>query len=148
MDGAFFFSGFLLEWTHSKSIIFMKKYAGLLITLGAIILVVGGLVYVSRQQQATPGQYDKLAQCLTDKGVKFYGASWCPHCAEQKRILGTSMKNIAYVECSVNGTQTLTQACADAKIESFPTWIFKDGTRVTGEQQPQALADKSGCSVQ
>lgn len=117
-------------------------------TLGAVILVVGGLVYLSKKQDSTPGQYDKLAQCLTDKGVKFYGAYWCPHCAEQKRILGTSMKNITYVECGLpNNQQGQTQACDAAKIESYPTWVFADGTRLTGEQQPSALAEKSGCSV-
>jgi hypothetical protein len=127
----------------------MKKYAGLLVTLGAIILVVGGLVYLNRQQSAAPGQYDKLAQCLTDKGVKFYGAYWCPHCAEQKRILGSSMKHIDYVECGLpNNQQGQTQACNDAKIESYPTWVFPDGSRLTGEQQPKALADKAGCSVE
>lgn len=126
----------------------MKKYAGLLVTLGAIILVVGGLVYISRAKDTTPGQYDKLAQCLSDKGVKFFGAYWCPHCAEQKRILGTSMKNINYVECGLPGDQQgQTQVCKDNKIESYPTWVFADGTRVTGEQQPSALAEKSGCSV-
>lgn len=127
----------------------MKKYAGLLVTLGAIILVVGGLVYVSRSKNAAPGQYDKLAQCLTDKGAKFYGAYWCPHCAEQKRILGSSMSHIKYVECGLPGDQQgQTQVCQDNKIESYPTWVFADGTRLTGEQQPKALADKAGCSVE
>lgn len=127
----------------------MKKYAGLLVTLGAIILVVGGLVFLSRKQSSAPAQYDKLAQCLTDKGVKFYGASWCPHCAEQKRLLGASMKYVSYVECALPGNQQgQTQVCIDNKIESYPTWVFQDGARVTGEQQPSALAEKSGCSLQ
>ena len=126
----------------------MKKYAGLIITLGAIILVVGGLVYLNNKRNSVPGQYDKLAQCLTQKGVKFYGASWCPHCAAQKKAIGSSMKYIDYVECSVGGTQTMTKACEDAKIESFPTWDFPNGSRVTGEQQPSALAEKAGCPLQ
>src|SRR5574337_1456785 len=127
----------------------MKKYAGLLVTLGAIILVVGGLVYLNNKQNSTPGQYDKLAQCLTQKGVKFYGAYWCPHCAAQKKALGSSMKYIDYVECALpNNQQGQTQACIDAKIDSYPTWEFPDGSRVSGEQTMQALADKSGCSVQ
>lgn len=126
----------------------MKKYSGLLISLAAVILVVGGLVYLSKQKNSTPGQYDALAQCLTDKGVKFYGASWCPHCAAQKAMFGNSMRYVTYVECAVPGNQGgQTQACIDAKIESYPTWEFQDGTRVTGEQQPSALAEKSGCSL-
>ncbi len=127
----------------------MKKYAGLLITLAAIVLVIGGLVYLSNRQNATPGQYDKLAQCLTKKGVKFYGASWCPHCAAQKKVLGTSMKYIDYVECAKpDGSSGQTQACDDAKIDGYPTWVFPDGTRKTGEQAPASLAAQAGCSIQ
>ncbi len=126
----------------------MKKYTSLIVTLAAIVLVVGALVYLNRKQGSTPGQYDKLAQCLTQKGVKFYGASWCPHCAEQKRIFGASMKYVDYVECAVPGDNSQqTQVCIDNKIASYPTWVFPDGTRVTGEQQPKALADKVGCPL-
>lgn len=127
----------------------LKKNSGLLITLGAIVLVVGGLVLLSNRTAGAPGQYDGLAQCLTEKGVKFYGASWCPHCAEQKRMFGNSMKYVEYVECALPGNQRgQTKACDDAGIESYPTWTFPDGTRVTGEQLPQVLAEKSGCSVE
>ncbi|HTK59814.1 MAG TPA: hypothetical protein VL283_01275 [Candidatus Baltobacteraceae bacterium] len=127
----------------------LKKYSGLLITLAAVVLVIGGLVYLSNRESGTPGQYDKLAQCLTEKGIKFYGASWCPHCAEQKRMFGKSMEYVTYVECALPGNQRgQTQACEEAKIESYPTWVFPDGTRVTGEQFPQVLAEKSGCSIE
>ena len=126
----------------------MKKYTNLIITLAAVVLVVGGLIYLSKREDGAPGQYDGLAQCLTEKGVKFYGASWCPHCAEQKRMLGKSMKLIDYVECAIPGNQRgQTQACIDAKIENYPTWTFPDGTRVTGTQRPDVLAQKSGCTL-
>lgn len=126
----------------------IKKYSGLLITLAAVVLVIGGLVYLSKRQSDAPGQYDGLAQCLTQKGVKFYGASWCPHCTEQKRMFGSSMKYVDYVECAVPGNQRgQSKACDDAKIESYPTWVFPDGTRTTGEQLPKMLGEKAGCSV-
>ena len=48
----------------------LKKYSGLLVTLAAIVLVVGGLVYLSKKTTGAPGQYDALAQCLSAKGVK------------------------------------------------------------------------------
>jgi hypothetical protein len=124
-----------------------QKYTGLLVTLGAVVLVIGGLIYLSNRTEGAPGQYDKLAQCLTEKGVKFYGASWCPHCAEQKRMFGSSMKHVTYVECALPGNQRgQTQACDEAKIESYPTWVFPDGSRLTGEQLPKTLGDKAGCS--
>lgn len=127
----------------------MKKYAGLLVTLAAVVIVIGGLVWLSKRESGKPGQYDKLAQCLTEKGVKFYGASWCPHCAEQKRMFGNSMKYIDYVECALPGNQQgQTQACNDAKIEGYPTWTLPDGSRLSGEQLPKTLGEKAGCSVE
>lgn len=125
-----------------------KNHTGLLLTVGAVVLVVGGLIWLSNRDSKEPGQYDALAQCLTEKGVKFYGASWCPHCAEQKRIFGKSMRYIEYVECAVPGNQRgQTQACQDAKIESYPTWVLPDGSRLTGTQRPDALAEKAGCQT-
>ncbi|WKZ28820.1 MAG: hypothetical protein QY323_04790 [Patescibacteria group bacterium] len=127
----------------------MKKYAGLLVTLAAVVVVIGGLVWLSKRESGKPGQYDTLAQCLTEKGVKFYGASWCPHCAEQKRMFGNSMKYITYVECALPGNQQgQTQACNDANIEGYPTWVFPDGSRLGGEQLPKALGEKAGCFVE
>src|SRR5688572_2934044 len=123
-----------------------KKYSGLLITVASVVLVLGGLVYLANRDNGEPGQYDVLAQCLTEKGVKFYGASWCPHCAEQKRMFGKSMKYVDDVECAVPGNNSaMTQVCKDANIESFPTWVFPDGSRLTGEQLPVSIGEKAGC---
>ena len=125
-----------------------QSHKTLLVILVAVAVAIGGLVYLANRPTA-PGQYDKLAQCLTQKGVKFYGAWWCPHCAEEKRILGSSLKEINYIECGLpDNQQGQTQVCQDAKIESYPTWEFADGSRLTGVQQPQDLASKAGCSVQ
>jgi glutaredoxin len=127
----------------------MQKYASLVITIAAVVLVVGSLVLLNNRSASQPGQYDVLAQCLTDKGVKFYGASWCPHCAEQKRLFGNSIKKVTYVECAVPGNQSAqTPACQEAKIESYPTWTFPDGSRLGGTQRLNVLADKAGCPLQ
>jgi glutaredoxin len=120
-----------------------------LVIVIAVLAAIVGLVVLSKKSESEPGQYDKLAQCLTDKGVKFYGASWCPHCAEQKRMFGSSMKKVTYVECAVPGdNRSQTVACQDAKIESYPTWVFPDGTRQTGVVRMSDLASKSGCELQ
>ncbi len=125
-----------------------SSHKTLLIIVICVVAAVGGLIALSRKAATGPGQYDSLAQCLTEKGVKFYGAYWCPHCAEQKRLFGKSMSYITYIECGVPGNQRgMTQACEEAKIESYPTWIFPDGTRMTGEQFPQKLAEKAGCEI-
>lgn len=110
------------------------------------VLIVGGLG-ASMYMKTLPGKYDTLAQCLTDKGAKFYGASWCQHCQAQKKIFGNSEKLLPYIECSLPDGKTQTQACIDAKIQQYPTWEFADATRTTGVQQPAALAEKAGCDL-
>lgn len=94
-----------------------------------------------------PGKYDGLAQCLKDKGAIFYGAFWCPHCKQQKEFFGNSAKLLPYVECSQPDGKTQTQICIDKQITQYPTWIFADGSKLTGEQQPQVLAEKAGCAM-
>ena len=129
----------------------MKSNKTLLTIIITVLIAGGGLYLISRQPAGEegptePGQYDQFAQCLTDKGAKFYGAYWCPHCQQQKKWFGGAMKNVTYVECAVPGdTSAQTQACTDADITGYPTWVFPDGSRVSGEQPLKDLAAKSGC---
>ncbi len=93
-----------------------------------------------------PGPYDNLAQCLKDKGVSFYGAFWCPHCRDQKKLFANSAKLLPYVECSNPSATGQLQICTDKKIESYPTWEFPDGTRVSKVLTPEELSQKTSCS--
>ncbi len=111
------------------------------------ILIVGG-IGSSMYMKTLPGKYDALAQCLTDKGAKFYGAFWCPHCLEQKKFFGNSEKLLPYVECSEADRRTQTPICIEKEIKSYPTWIFADDSRIVGEQKPEVLAEKTGCPLE
>ena len=111
------------------------------ILIAVIVLGVGASFLVGAQS----GKLDTFATCLKDKGVVFYGAFWCPHCQATKRMFGRSAKLLPYVECSLPSGKGQVQVCLDKKIESYPTWEFPDGTRITGERTLQELADKSGC---
>lgn len=55
-----------------------------------------------------------------------FGASWCPHCATQKKMFGKSVKNMPYFECAVGDGQA--KECSDRDIMSYPTWQFPDET--------------------
>lgn len=92
-----------------------------------------------------PGKYDTFATCLKDKGAVFYGAFWCPHCQAQKKMFGSSVKLLPYVECSTADGKNQTQVCIDKKIASYPTWEFTDGSRLTGEIPLAQLAEKTSC---
>lgn len=86
-----------------------------------------------------------MAQCLTEKGAKMYGAFWCPHCADQKKLFGENFQFITYIECDPRGEDAQTELCAQNNITSYPTWIFADGERSVGTQPPEILAQKAGC---
>ncbi|MDK2849537.1 MAG: hypothetical protein PWP03_81 [Candidatus Woesearchaeota archaeon] len=90
---------------------------------------------------------ERFAQCLTDKGVKLYGAYWCPHCREQKEAFKEGLVNLTYIECS-NPDGSQTQACREAGIRAYPTWIFQDGKRIEGELSLQKISQLSGCKLE
>lgn len=122
----------------------------ILIILAMILFVVvpvGIFAVVSSKNSVKPGQYDSLATCLTEKDVKMYGAYWCAHCANQKKMFGDSFSKVTYIECSLPGGQTQTEVCKDAGINGYPTWEFGDGSRLEGEVPLETLAVKSGCTL-
>ncbi|MBI5644811.1 hypothetical protein HY970_01820 [Candidatus Kaiserbacteria bacterium] len=114
-----------------------------LVLIALIVIGVGASFLI----KAKPGQYDSLAQCLTDKGVIFYGAFWCPHCQNTKRMFGNSARLLPYFECSTPDGQGQVQACKDKGISSYPTWVFPDGKILTGEHTLQELSSASGCPL-
>jgi len=110
-----------------------------------IVLIVAGLVTLLIVQGKKPGKYDGLTQCIKDSGAKFYGAFWCPHCQATKALFGRSAKLLPYIECS-DANQKQIPICDDAGIKGYPTWIFADETRLTGERSLQELAEKTSCT--
>lgn len=118
------------------------------LAIGALIVLAVIVVYNKSQPS---GSDPKVAfgQCLTDKGAKFYGAYWCPHCTAQKKLLGRGFAKVTYVECAVPGNpQQQTEECKKADIKGYPTWTFADGSRQSGELSLKELAEKAGCPWQ
>jgi len=89
----------------------------------------------------------KLAEALTAKGVKFYGAYWCTHCEDQKEMFGSALEKLNYVECAIPGQQGQVKECTDAGVSSYPTWIFPDGSIQTGVMSFEQLAERAGISL-
>lgn len=97
-----------------------------------------------------PKEYsDKVANCLADKGVKEYGAFWCPNCAKQKKMFGTSydiiMNRGVYIECDPRGDNSQTDLCLEKQVQKYPDWEFPDGPRVIGVLPLEELYKKAGC---
>ncbi len=112
------------------------------------ILIILGFVYVIYSAVGSgSGEYDAFAKCLTENGVKFYGAYWCLHCTNQKEMFGKSFKYLKSVECSLPNNAGQTKECSDADIKGYPTWEFKDGQRMSGKLSFEQLSQLSGCKL-
>ncbi|HEX7928205.1 MAG TPA: vitamin K epoxide reductase family protein, partial [bacterium] len=127
------------------------QWRGWLLQTGSVALIaVAGMHFMqSGLLDRSAGPEDPylrgLAIQLTERGAKFYGAYWCPHCQEQKRLFGASAQRLPYVECSPGGPQgPSAPECVAQGIRSFPTWIFPDGDRISAVQPPEDLAKHVG----
>lgn len=116
--------------------------------LGILLLVIAAFVatyYLGRYRRVS--RMDAFARCLTQKQARMYGAFWCPHCADQEAMFGTSFKYVAYTECGIRGSRAEAPECVQAGIKHFPTWQFADGERREGDQSLQVLSQKTGCAL-
>lgn len=87
---------------------------------------------------------EPLVEHLNQVDAKFYGASWCPSCQEQKQLFGALADELPYVECSPHGRGSpVALECLSNDIHSYPTWII-DGERIEGVLKPEDLARHSG----
>jgi hypothetical protein len=87
-----------------------------------------------------------FAKALDAAGVIFYGADWCPICTSQKNLFQDGKEFLPFVEVT-NPDHSLNQDGIDNNISSFPTWEFPDGSRLTGEQSLQTLAERTGIPI-
>ncbi|HUC31658.1 MAG TPA: hypothetical protein VMR99_03185 [Candidatus Paceibacterota bacterium] len=126
-----------------------KELRRIKIAIWAMLVVCTALsAYVYIQGLPPPAhEYDALAKCIAQSSTTFYGAFWCPHCEAQKTKFGTGAQYLPYVECSLPSGSGQTQVCIDHDIVQYPTWVFKDGSRLVGVQTPATLAQKTGCTL-
>ena len=108
--------------------------------LAAGVALLSGYNPLAAKPQPNP-KMDQFAQCLASKEMTMYGAYWCPHCQQQKKLFGDSFKYVKYVEC----TQDI-KLCEEKKINGYPTWIMGD-KRFEGEQTLEQLSSATSCSL-
>ena len=95
--------------------------------IGLVVFGLGAGILLLTRDKPT-GNYDEFAQCLSGKGASMYGAYWCSHCENQKKMFGGSFKYVNYVECTENE-----DLCNEKGIQGYPTWII-DNQQYPGEQ--------------
>jgi hypothetical protein len=123
----------------------MKKSKNL-IWIIIIAVVIIGLIFII-PQKGKVRNLDNFTMCIKDSGALFYGAFWCPHCNNQKKEFGDSAYLLPYVECSQPDGKGQLDICKQSGIKGYPTWVFKDGSRQSGEVKLSDLAVRTGCSL-
>lgn len=94
-----------------------------------------------------------LAKHLKEVGAIMYGAYWCPHCYDQKKLFGVeALADMPYIECDPKGKSGQPEVC-QAKLKEaeqqlkkqagFPTWEI-NGKFYSGAHSLQDLAEFSG----
>ena len=114
-----------------------------------VALIVAGLMHadangVLRAGGVVDPDLRRLAEHLEARGDVFYGASWCPHCQQQKDMFGAAAEFLPYVECAPHGPRgPRATACQIAEIRNYPTWMI-DGRKVERLMPPELLAKLTG----
>jgi thiol-disulfide isomerase/thioredoxin len=122
-----------------------NKFLIIITSLG--ILVIFALILLFPRQKVS-ADLDVFAECLADKNITMYGASWCPHCQREKKAFGDSFRLVPYVECPDN-----IDKCLAKGINGYPTWIFPatadepNGKKLEGEQGLEKLSEESSCPL-
>lgn len=87
-----------------------------------------------------------FAKALAAANIKFYGAAWCPHCTATKNLFEDGAKYLPFIEVT-NPDKTPNAIATANNITTYPTWVFQDGSRLTGELTLQQLSTKSGIAI-
>ena len=112
-----------------------------------ILLILSILILAGCGSKIPQEKIDEFAQCLTEKGAVMYGAFWCPHCANVKKMFGSSFRYVDYVECDPRGENEQSELCIEKDIQAYATFEFADGSRLVGEPSFEELSQKTGCPV-
>jgi len=118
-------------------------------TIPSGIVIVLALHFYYSGTPGTPAaaedpKLSSLVDHLVKIDAKFYGAFWCPHCKEQKRLFGASADRLPYIECSPHGRRgPQSVKCQARRIRTYPTWII-DNRRYPRFLTLRLLAQYSG----
>jgi hypothetical protein len=88
----------------------------------------------------------QLVEHLRSIEARFFGAWTCPACFRQMNLFGKqAAAEVPYVECrKPEALPEQAEACREAGIRAYPTWVLSDGQRREGVQSLEALSSWSG----
>jgi len=145
-----------IEIEGQREIIYLTKNGSFLLPEASVIdlddlLADRALAEDQPQQVFTPEQLTQLtglANCLTEKGVRFFGTAECPWCTRQKELFGPAAEFLPYIECTPGiATEQEIAMCEEANVRSVPDWRFPNQEPVTGMLSIERIVELSGCKI-
>lgn len=115
----------------------IKLYTVVLLLLVAITI----FSYTFYLRSKMPGQYDKFAECITEKGAIIYGNDFCSYTNKQLNFFGKSKKYLNYIKCAENK-----ELCDSKFIKITPTWEI-NGKMYTQVQSFERLSELTDCKI-
>lgn len=103
---------------------------------------------VTKELVSTPkSQKMVLANCLNDKGVRMFTASWSPDSQEQLALFEEYASSLKIVECDPEENDADLAECSKVLKKKYPTWpTWQIGeTLYEGVQSLNTLSKNSGC---
>jgi len=122
-----------------------QKFYRVVFTLAIILALVLGLNYFTGWISRTTGylfgeeEKVKLAHCLTENGVEFYGSIYCADCVKQKKLFEGAFEFIEEIDCGEDK-----ELCPN--IQEIPAWYINDSIQY-GFKELSELKELSGCEV-
>lgn len=87
-----------------------------------------------------------FARALDQAGVTYFGAAWCPFCTQQEELFEDGGDFLPFVEVT-NPDRSLNSVGQAEGIQTFPTWDFPSGERITGIMTLAEIATASGIAI-
>lgn len=150
--GQLFFSGLIVAMVTLTGTLAVYAPIGQPVADAYNIASATGEVVFSVTEESGTAEIE-LAKHLKETGAKMYGAYWCSHCYDQKRLFGVAaIAEMPYIECDAKGKKPQTALCQETfpKIEKetgrkagFPTWEI-NGQYYFGQLPLEELAKQSG----
>lgn len=101
-----------------------------------VLLAISGIFVYKSLSKENPEE--KLMSCIASKAV-LYGSKYCPHCQDQKKILGNYLTLFQSVDCLDNPKQ-----CDEAGVDRYPTWKI-NGKLYIGVKSINELKQLTSC---
>ncbi|MBU1975479.1 MAG: hypothetical protein KKG59_03685 [Nanoarchaeota archaeon] len=105
-----------------------------------VIIAIVSIASISFPKGDGPEEKELLAKCLTEKGYKLAGTSWCGHCKNQRDMFGEALQFIDYHDCDDEA-----EWCQEMGVKAYPTWISPLGTATAGVKDFDLLRQISEC---